>query len=95
MYFKEGQTECHECGKSFVPDRIPTEAKPEVACTCPDGCRGSWCSLRESGEYCVPVEVQAIRENGKITIWAGTDQGRFGDCPGRTWMNTGNIALFS
>ena len=87
LYYIEGQTHCHECGQLFTPDRIPTIDRPITACTCPDGCRGSWCSFIENTEYCVPVEVQAFVDlNGKTTIWTGNDQNRFGDAPGRRFI---------
>jgi len=95
MYYRENQVECFNCGETFVPDQIPTIEKSIVAVTCPNGERGSWTSLVETQEFCVPVEVQAIRmPNGTIDIWIG-DQNRFGDFPGAIFMNEFNMDLFS
>ncbi len=56
LWFKEGQVDCSECGEQFTPDSMPTKDHPMVSVTCPNGCRGSWASLIEDAEFCVPIE---------------------------------------
>ena len=78
LFCRENQTHCHDCGKQFIPDRIPTPGRPVTSTTCPSPeCnRGSWASLNQDPEFTVPIEIYTMTKEAFVKM--GIEKGFIG-----------------